>query len=203
MISPCERTRFSMLAAVVCLVFCHFDWFLFVFAGLSLTPCPSSRNSTPAFSSAATIFSPVTGRPPRSPLAASRRLMVGIETPDALAIASCDQPSNPRAALICLINTSACSRFIFDTFSIAQGGNNCKEQQPMTRQVSKPNIFWAPSLETARKIDDEDTVKSIETARYRFAASMADLERCYDEQASRLRAAFVAEVAALYPSEAA
>jgi hypothetical protein len=43
----------------------------------------------------------------------------------------------------------------------------------MTRQVSKPNIFWAPSLETARKIDDEDTVKSIETARYRFAASMA------------------------------
>ena len=41
----------------------------------------------------------------------------------------------------------------------------------MNRQVSKPNIFWAPSLETARKIDDEDTVKSIETARYRFAAS--------------------------------
>jgi hypothetical protein len=68
----------------------------------------------------------------------------------------------------------------------------------MTRQVSKPNIFWAPSLETARKIDDEDTVKSIETARYRFAASMADLERCYDEQASKLRAAFVAEVAQLY-----
>jgi hypothetical protein len=67
----------------------------------------------------------------------------------------------------------------------------------MARQVSKPNIFWAPSLETARKIDDEDTVKSIETARYRFAASMADLERCYDEQASRLRAAFVAEVRAL------
>jgi hypothetical protein len=55
----------------------------------------------------------------------------------------------------------------------------------MTRQLSKPNIFWAPSLETARKIDDEDTVKSIESARYRFAASMADLERCYDEEASR------------------
>jgi hypothetical protein len=58
----------------------------------------------------------------------------------------------------------------------------------MTRQVSKPNIFWAPSLETAR---------------YRFMASMADLERCYDEEAGRLRAAFVAEVAALYQSEAA
>jgi hypothetical protein len=73
----------------------------------------------------------------------------------------------------------------------------------MTKQISQPNIFWAPSLETARKIDDDDTVNAIETARYRFSASMADLERCYDEQASRLRAAFVAEVAALYQSEAA
>jgi hypothetical protein len=68
----------------------------------------------------------------------------------------------------------------------------------MTRQVSKPNIFWAPLLETARRIDDEDTVKSIESARYRFGASMADLEA-----AGRLRAAFVAEVATLYQSEAA
>jgi hypothetical protein len=108
--------------------------------------------------------------------------------------------------LICLMFA------IFSTFSIVQGEApgtylvplvpNCKEQN-MGRQVSKPNIFWAPSLETARKIDDEDTVKSIETARYRFAASMADLERCYDEEESKLRAAFVAEVAALYQSEAA
>ncbi|MFZ0497113.1 MAG: hypothetical protein WBE80_07855 [Methylocella sp.] len=73
----------------------------------------------------------------------------------------------------------------------------------MARQVSKPEIFWAPSLETVRKIDDDDTIKSIESAQYRFAASMADLERCYDEQASTLRAAFVAEVAALYRDEAA
>ena len=66
------------------------------------------------------------------------------------------------------------------------------------QQVSKPNIFWKPVLDTVRKIDDQDVVKSIEAARYRFAASLADLERHYDEQASRLRAAFVAEVAALY-----
>jgi hypothetical protein len=39
--------------------------------------------------------------------------------------------------------------------------------------------------------------------RYRFTASMADLERCYDEEVGRLRAAFVAEVAALYQGEAA
>jgi hypothetical protein len=68
----------------------------------------------------------------------------------------------------------------------------------MNRQVSKPNIFWAPTLETARKIDDSDVVASIESARYRFTASMSDLERSYDAEASKLRAAFVAEVAALY-----
>jgi hypothetical protein len=68
----------------------------------------------------------------------------------------------------------------------------------MNRQVSKPNIFWAPSPETARKIDDDDTIHAIETARYRFQASMADLERSYDAEASKLRAAFVEEVAALY-----
>jgi hypothetical protein len=70
-------------------------------------------------------------------------------------------------------------------------------------KMVKPNIFWSPALATAQKIDDSDVVASIESARYRFAASMADLERCYDEQASRLRAAFVAEVAALYQNEAA
>jgi hypothetical protein len=68
----------------------------------------------------------------------------------------------------------------------------------MNKSVTRPQIFWAPDLSTARKIDDGDTVNAIESARYRFTASMADLERCYDEEASRLRAAFVAEVAALY-----
>jgi hypothetical protein len=73
----------------------------------------------------------------------------------------------------------------------------------MNRQVSKPQIFWAPTLDTARRIDDVDTVTAIEGARYRFTASMADLERSYDEQASKLRSAFVAEVAQLYQSETA
>jgi hypothetical protein len=62
----------------------------------------------------------------------------------------------------------------------------------MNRQVSKPQIFWAPDLSTARKIDDSYTVTAIESARYRFIDS------------SKLRAAFVAEVAQLYQdSEAA
>jgi hypothetical protein len=66
------------------------------------------------------------------------------------------------------------------------------------RQVSKPNIFRAPALDTARKIDDCDTVTAIEAARFRFNASMSDLERHYDAEASKLRGAFVEEVARLY-----
>ena len=73
----------------------------------------------------------------------------------------------------------------------------------MAKSMTRPNIFWAPTLETARKIDDSDVVASIESARYRFTASMADLERHYDAEASKLRAAFVAEVAQLYQGEAA
>jgi hypothetical protein len=68
----------------------------------------------------------------------------------------------------------------------------------MTKSMTRPQIFRAPALDTARKIDDSDVVASIEAARYRFNASMSDLERHYDEQASKLRAAFVAEVARLY-----
>jgi hypothetical protein len=68
----------------------------------------------------------------------------------------------------------------------------------MNKSMTKPQIFWAPALETARKIDDCDTVTAIESARFRFSASMADLERHYDAEASKLRAAFVEEVARLY-----
>jgi hypothetical protein len=64
--------------------------------------------------------------------------------------------------------------------------------------MSKPPIFWAPTLDTARKIDDGDTVNAIESARYRFTASMADLERSYDAEASKLRAALVEEIGRLY-----
>jgi hypothetical protein len=53
----------------------------------------------------------------------------------------------------------------------------------MNKQVTKPNIFWAPALDTARKIDDCDTVTAIEAARFRFTANMSDLERHYDVEA--------------------
>jgi len=81
----------------------------------SLTPAPppfSAMNSTPAASRAAIIFCVVAVRPPSTPSSASSLLTVGIETPEASAICSCDHATNARAALICLI----------DTFSI----DNCR-----------------------------------------------------------------------------
>jgi hypothetical protein len=63
------------------------------------------------------------------------------------------------------------------------------------KAMTKQQIFWAPTLETARSIDDSDTVLAIEAARHRFNASMRDLENAFDAKASELRAAFVAEVA--------
>lgn len=72
----------------------------------------------------------------------------------------------------------------------------------MAKSISRPDVFWSPSLDTVRRIDNDDTIHAIEAARYRFNASMADLERRYDAEASKLRAAFVAEVAGLYQGEA-
>jgi hypothetical protein len=62
------------------------------------------------------------------------------------------------------------------------------------KQMTKAQIFWAPSLTTARNIDDADAVMAIEAARHRFATSMRDLETLFDAKASELRAAFLAEV---------
>jgi hypothetical protein len=70
--------------------------------------------------------------------------------------------------------------------------------ETMNKSMTKPQIFWAPALDTARKIDDSDTVTAIEAARFRFQASLSDLERHYDAEASKLRAAFVEEIARLY-----
>jgi hypothetical protein len=44
------------------------------------------------------------------------------------------------------------------------------------------NLFWKPSLATARIIDDSDTVLALESARVRFAQNMADLERAFESR---------------------
>jgi hypothetical protein len=43
----------------------------------------------------------------------------------------------------------------------------------MNKALSKTQIFWAPTLETARNIDDSDTVLAIEAERHRFSALLA------------------------------
>jgi hypothetical protein len=64
------------------------------------------------------------------------------------------------------------------------------------------NLLGAPALDTAERIDHSDTVTAIESARYRFNASMSDLERHYDAEASKLRAALVEEIGRLYRGDA-
>jgi hypothetical protein len=92
----------------------------------SRTPGPplSSKNSTPADSSADRILDPVSFRPPSGPSWASSRLIVGIETSEAAASRSCDQARSARAALICLIDTFSIDfcRICCDTFSIERLG---------------------------------------------------------------------------------
>ena len=58
---------------------------------------------------------------------------------------------------------------------------------------AKPNFFGVPSLETARAIDDSDKAAGLQAAHYRLSARMRELEARYDAEASKLRAAFVAE----------
>jgi hypothetical protein len=70
------------------------------------------------------------------------------------------------------------------------------QEDEMTRQLSKP-IFGMPSLETASRIDDSDATNAACAASYRFNARMRELEAQFEAKASELRAAFLAELAAV------
>jgi hypothetical protein len=72
----------------------------------------------------------------------------------------------------------------------------------MTRQLSK-QIFGALSTETASRIDDSDATNAACAASYRFNARMRELEAQFEAKASELRAAFLAELAAVREGEAA
>jgi hypothetical protein len=79
-------------------------------------------NSMPAFSSAFAIFSPVSIRPPNGPSCASKRFIVGTETPECEANCSCDQPKSALAALTWRIDTFSIDFGAIkeDTFRIAR-----------------------------------------------------------------------------------
>ena len=72
----------------------------------------------------------------------------------------------------------------------------------MTRALQK-QIFGMPSLETATRIDDSDATNAACAASYRFNSRMRELELQFEAKASELRAAFLAELAALRENEAA
>ena len=63
--------------------------------------------------------------------------------------------------------------------------------------TAKSAIFGAPSLETARAIDDSDKVAAAQAAHYRLERRIAELEAQFEAKASELRAAFVAELTAI------
>jgi hypothetical protein len=64
--------------------------------------------------------------------------------------------------------------------------------------LAKAAIFGVPSIEIARRIDDEDKVSAIHAAHYRLTARMRELEIQFEAKASELRAAFLAEVAEIH-----
>jgi len=64
--------------------------------------------------------------------------------------------------------------------------------------LAKTAIFGVPSLETARRIDDADSVAKAEAASYRLTARMRELEQQFEAKASELRAAFLAELGVIF-----
>jgi hypothetical protein len=73
----------------------------------------------------------------------------------------------------------------------------------MKQNVAEPTTFGIPSLQTASRIDDSDATNAATAAAYRFNARMRELEAQFEQKASELRAAFLAELAALREEEAA
>jgi hypothetical protein len=72
----------------------------------------------------------------------------------------------------------------------------------MSKALQK-QIFGALSTETASRIEDSDATNAACAASYRFNSRMRELEAQFEAKASELRAAFLAELAALHEGEAA
>jgi hypothetical protein len=66
---------------------------------------------------------------------------------------------------------------------------------PRTNSVVKAPMFGVPSLETASRIDNEDSVRALQASHYRLTARMRELESQFEEKAAQLRQAFLDESA--------
>jgi hypothetical protein len=70
----------------------------------------------------------------------------------------------------------------------------------MNRQVSK-SVFGVPSLETARKIDDDDKVNMLSSASYEYEASARDLALAYEAQLEKLSRRYLDRVISTHGEE--
>ncbi len=71
----------------------------------------------------------------------------------------------------------------------------------MNKHLSKPQIFWAPALDTARKIDDSEKVNMLSSAAYEFDASARDLTSAYEDQLAKLRQKYLDRVVSIHGEE--
>jgi hypothetical protein len=65
---------------------------------------------------------------------------------------------------------------------------------PTKTELAKSQLF-APSLECARRIDDQDNALAIQAAVYRAETKLAELRSRYETECSRVRTAMLAEIA--------
>lgn len=67
---------------------------------------------------------------------------------------------------------------------------------PTKSELAKSQMF-VPSLECARRIDDNDNASAVAAAVYRAEVKLAELRSRYEMECSRVRTAVLAEIAAL------
>jgi hypothetical protein len=70
----------------------------------------------------------------------------------------------------------------------------------MNKAVAK-QIFGMPSIETATRIDDSDAANAACAANYRFQSRMHELTAQFEQKASEVRAAYLAELAGVRGDE--
>ena len=63
--------------------------------------------------------------------------------------------------------------------------------------IGRSITAFAPSIETARRIDAQDNALAVQAAVYRAEAKLAELRSLYESECSRVRTAMLVEIAQL------
>ena len=66
-----------------------------------------------------------------------------------------------------------------------------------TKALGRSIAAFAPSMETARRIDAQDDALAVQAACYRAETKLAELRAMYESECSRIRTAMLAEIAQL------